>query len=123
MAITFQSRTEDGLLVVTAAGRDDNLQEVIDYGRAVMDLAAQAGQTHVLCDERNLVYTLDTVDTFHLAKNIAEHAPSVTRLAIVCRPQDFEDGKFWETVAVNRGLHARVFTDVLKARAWLANVE
>lgn len=119
MAITFTSEIEGDLLVVTTCGTDDDLQQVIDYGQAVIDLAVRSGAPRILCDERNLVYTLGTVDTFELAKAIADRAPTVMRVAIVCRPQDFEDGKFWENVAVNRGLHARAFLEMELARAWL----
>jgi len=119
MTITFTSEIEDGLLVVTACGTDDDLQQVIDYGQAVIDIAVRSGVPRILCDERSLVYTLGTIDTFELAKTIADRAPRVARVAIVCRPQDYEDGKFWETVAVNRGLHARAFLDLGQARAWL----
>ena len=120
MAITFQSEMQGGLLLVTASGRDENLQQVIDYGTSVITLAIESGATHVLCDERNLDYALDTLDTFQAAQAIAERAPKVPRVAIVCQPKFLEEGKFWETVAVNRALPVRVDTDIVRARAWLA---
>lgn len=119
MTITFTSEIEGDLLVVTTQGIDDDLHQVIDYGQAVIDLAVRSGTRRVLCDERNLVYTLGTTDTFELARTIVDLAPAVGRVAIVCRPPDFEDGKFWETVATNRGLRVRAFLDVAQARAWL----
>ncbi|NTW54470.1 MAG: hypothetical protein HGB15_06890 [Chlorobaculum sp.] len=119
MAITFHSEIADGLLLITASGRDEDVQQVIDYGSAVIDLAVESGVTLILCDERNLEYALDTFDTFKSAQQIAEIAPKVIRVAIVCGAKFLEDGKFWETVAVNRALQVRVDTDIEQAKAWL----
>jgi hypothetical protein len=121
MAISFQAEIEDGMLLITASGRDENLQQVIDYGCAVIDFAIESGAAFILCDERNLEYALDTFDTFQSAQKIAELAPRLARIAIVCGPQFFKDGKFWETVAVNRALQVRVDTDIERAKAWLLN--
>ena len=119
MAITYQAEMEEGLLIIRASGRDDNLQQVIDYGYSVIDLAAKSGAIFVLCDERNLEYTLDTFDTFAVAEAIAARAAKVARVAIVCGPKFLGEGKFWETVAVNRALRVRVGTDITKAKEWL----
>jgi hypothetical protein len=119
MAIKYIAEIGENLLLITASGRDDNVRQVIDYGTAVIDLAIRHGATLILCDERNLEYRLDTFDTFQTAKHIAELAPKVIRVAIVCDPEFLEDGKFWETVAVNRALQVRVDTDIDRAKAWL----
>jgi hypothetical protein len=119
MAITYQSEIKDGLLVITASGRDENLQEVIDYGCSVLDLAIKSDTKLILCDERNLEYALNAFDTLRAAQTIAERAPKVFRAAIVCGPKFLKDGKFWETVAVNRSLQVRVDTDMDRAREWL----
>jgi hypothetical protein len=111
---------EDGWLVVTASGRDERLQDVIDYGSAIIQLAAEHGVTRVMCDERCLEYALGTFDTYEAAQTIAERAPACHRVAIVCSPTSLSDGQFWETVAVNRDLRVRVDTDITRAREWLA---
>lgn len=116
MSIQFQSEMKDGILVVTASGRDDNVQQVIDYGHSVERVAIESGARCVLCDERNLQYAIDTFDA---ARQIAASAPKAARIAIVCRPECLEDGKFWETVAVNRGMQVRMDTDFVRAEAWL----
>lgn len=119
MAISFGVNYENGVLVITASGRDDNVQQVIDYGSSVIELAVKSGARYILCDERDIEYTLDTFDNFESARKIAELAPKVARIAIVCGAMYLEDGKFWETVAVNRALHVRVDTEMERARAWL----
>ena len=119
MAITYSAEINENLLLITASGRDENVREVIDYGSAVIDLAVRHGATLILCDERNLEYALDTFDTFQSAKEIADLAPKVARIAIVCNAKFLKDGQFWETVAVNRSLQVRVDTEIDRAKAWL----
>lgn len=119
MAITYHTEYLDGILLVNASGRDDDLQQVIDYGSSVIDLAMECGAKLILCDETNLEYTLGTFDTFQLAQTIAARSQKIVRVAIVCSPKGLEDGKFWETVALNRFLMVRVDTDKQRARAWL----
>jgi len=85
--------------------------------------AVEANVTRVLCDEKDLAYTIGTLDTFKAAEHIAKKAPKVARIAFVCHPRYVEDGQFWETVAVNRGLVVRMFTEVEEAEDWLQSLE
>lgn len=120
MPIAYTVNVEDDLLVITASGKDDDEDEVKQYGMAVILAAIEHHCRRVLCDERNLEYALDTFSTYEAATFIAEAAPKVSAVAIVCRAQDAETAAFWETVVVNRGLRARMFTDIGQARQWLA---
>lgn len=123
MSISYQSAFSNGLLAITAEGRDDSIQDVIDYGCAVIELAIKHGARKIFCDERRLEYALDAFDTYQSAKEIAARADRVVRVAIVCAPEFLADGKFWETVAVNRSLEVRVDTDIERAKAWLEDDE
>lgn len=123
MAINYTIEADDGLLRVVAAGKDDNLRQVKDYGFAVLSAALSSRCTKVLCDERELIYSLGTFDSFESAKYISELAPDIAKVAIVCRPENIEDADFWETVAVNRGLHVRVFKTLAEAESWLKKAE
>ena len=119
MAIRFSVSVKGDLLTVKAAGVDDSLEDVQGYGKAIVEACHAAGCVRVLCDETDLEYRLGTMDTFESAAFIAEHAPHVARVAIVCGPDQFADASFWETVAVNRGLSVRAFEDVAAAEDWL----
>ncbi len=119
MSINFNSKIEDEILIITAAGKDDTVDQVVAYGQSIIQLGIESGTSKVLCDERNLEYAIGTFDIFEAATIIAEQAPRVARIAIVCRPQFLDDGNFWETVAVNRGLHVRMYTDINLAKSWL----
>jgi hypothetical protein len=119
MSITYKVRAEGDVLYVTASGFDKSLEEVTAYGQAVI-AACRKHQCHkVLCDERALEYRLNTVDTYELAKYYAKYVPTLVKAAVICRPENYESGQFWETVARNRALTFRVFTKMNEARAWL----
>jgi hypothetical protein len=119
MAIHYNFSTEGNLLVVTASGFDESLEEVQNYSLATIQEAQRGGFTSVLCNEIQLEYRLGTLDTYKAATFVAQQAPKVARVAIVCSEQFMRDAKFWETVAVNRGLEVRVFPDLSAAHSWI----
>ena len=119
MSISYTIKVDCELLRVTASGEDDILEEVKEYGMAVIGAAIQYGVSKVLCNEMDLRYLLGTFDTYESARLIAEAAPKIAHVAIVCREENFEDAHFWETVAINRGLQIRVFKDIVAAERWL----
>jgi hypothetical protein len=119
MAINYTLKKEGNNLEVTAAGFDGSLEEVQEYGMAVLQEAIRGNVSTVLCDETQLEYRLGTLDTYTSAEFISAHAPKLARVAIVCNDKGYTDASFWETVVVNRGLTVRVFKDVLEARKWL----
>lgn len=119
MAISYTTRIEGDLLNVEAVGHVETLAEIQGYSLAVIEAARNGSCTRVLCDERELAGTLRTLDAYEAAKFIADQAPSVGRAAVVCGEAALGDRKFWETVAVNRGVALRAFADIDTARAWL----
>ncbi len=119
MAIGFESEVHDGILFVKAEGTDESTEQVLDYGRSVIRAAAKSGCTRVLCDEREVAYSLGTGGTIEAAERLVEHVPRVCRVAIVCSRDCLEEGRLWETVAGNRGLIVRVDTDPERAEAWI----
>ena len=119
MSINYSIEVEDDLLRVTASGVDDNLEQVQEYGMAVIGAAIEYRVSKILCNEKDLKYLLGTFDTYESARLIAEAAPKIAQVAIVCKDDDYKDAQFWETVASNRGLHIRVFKDLATAEEWL----
>lgn len=119
MAIQFTTRIEGALLRVAARGFDESLEEVMAYGNALINLCLIHRLTRVLCDERALEYRLNTLDTYALATWISEQVPHLVRIALVSAPEAAADARFWENVAVNRGLTVRAFQDPDAAERWL----
>jgi hypothetical protein len=120
MNIRYTFQSEGHTLTVQASGHDESLDEVQAYGQAVVDEAVRSRCARVLCDERALEYRLGTLDIYDAAAFVAERAPRLARVAIVCDARFGKDASFWQNVAVNRGLSVRMFQDLPSARQWLA---
>lgn len=119
MSISYSFTIEEDLLHVLAWGADDDLAEVKSYGDAIIDTALANNCRFVLCQELELEYRLNVMDTYAAAAHAAQRAPGIVKKAIVCAERFAEDAAFWETVAVNRGLTVRFFRDETSARHWL----
>lgn len=119
MAITYNISQNDNYLLITASGKDDCLQDVINYGSAIIQHAIEHRITQILCDERQLQYALGFFDIFESARFLAENVPTLAKAAVVIGNNNMEDATFWETVAVNRGLHVKIFQEFETAEEWL----
>ncbi len=119
MAITYQFRVEGETLLVETSGFDESLEEIQSYQLAIFHAAQEHHCRRVLCDESQLEYLVGTMVTFEAAEFIADLAPLLVRIAIVCQEHSLDDASFFETVVFNRGLQLRFFTSVPQARAWL----
>jgi hypothetical protein len=120
LVIDFECRIEGDVLRIKARGKDDSLQDVIDYGMGVLQEAISGDFSRVICDERELEYNLKIYETFESAKKMADSSPKNGKVAIVASRKNIEDARFWETVATNRGLNVRVFDDMREAERWIA---
>jgi len=119
MPIHYKISSTPKMMIVEASGKDDDLEEVKAYGMAVIEHAVKLNCSKVLCNEINLEYDLNIVDTFESARLIAENAPSIAKVAIVCNKKFNSEARFWGTVAGKRGLTVGVFAEVIEALDWL----
>jgi uncharacterized protein YlxW (UPF0749 family) len=85
MSIDYSFEIADDLLKIKAVGKDDDLEEVMNYGSSVIEAAVSNNSTKVLCDETELIYALRPTETFQLAEHISEKAPNIVRAALVCK--------------------------------------
>jgi hypothetical protein len=119
MAISYQYIIEGNVLKIATSGKDDSLEQVENYAIEVLGLSIQNKCTKILCDERNLDYTLSMIDTYSLAEKASQEAADLHKIAIVCKEKYLEDGKFFETVSSNRGLSILVTSNIDQAKEWL----
>jgi hypothetical protein len=106
-------------LVVVVSGTDIC---VTDVGRLVDDIAEAAskdGLTRVMCDATRVRHCLSFADVLVTAKHAVHRSPGHGKFAVVCALDDREKASFMESVVVNLGKSARVFSDTAAARAWL----
>jgi len=119
MAINYQFKVEPEMLQVITSGKDETLEEVVNYSQAVITQAIEHQAKKILCDERKLEYSISVLETYKLAEMISREARHTARVAIVCQPKYMDSGKFFETVAANRGLIIAVTSDYEAAVQWL----
>ncbi len=119
MAIHYQITPVDTLLRVVASGFDESIQEVMSYAQAVIDAAIANESKLIFCDERDLEYRLSVHNVYDLATHAAAHARRSVKIAIVVPEKTLQDSRFYETVAVNRGMVVRMMATVEEAAAWL----
>lgn len=48
----FESRIEEDILGIRAWGKDDSLQDIINYGKGVLEKAISSGCSGVIYDKR-----------------------------------------------------------------------
>lgn len=109
------------ILVVKTKGYDESLAEVRNYNEVVKAEAERQKCNKVLCDERELEYRLSIPETYELANYLSEAIKNFKRIAIVTNKGNQETAEFWETVAINRGVIAKVFYNFIEAKRWLLN--
>jgi hypothetical protein len=103
---------------------------ILDFAvskQALLDIASQIeqpGEYEILVDTREAETILSVVDSVELGEALAAH-PSLRRskIGILTAMQDKKQAEFLETVAVNRAVRTKVFTDFEKAITWLVMQE
>jgi hypothetical protein len=91
--------------------------------QAILDIASQIkipGEYEVLIDTRGAEALLSITDLYELGKILADH-PSLRRskIGLLGPMSGVDKGYFLETVAHNRGVRIRAFTDFEQAITWL----
>jgi len=118
MAINYNFKIENETLKVETWGIDDNLKDVERYAFSILELSVKNNCKKVFCDERKLEYSLSVIDTFELAEKASSLGKTLKKIAIVCHENYLEEGRFYETVALNRGLKVFVTSDLEHAKTW-----
>ena len=98
-----------------------NLDEVDEIRIRVFELVAARGLSKVLVDVCKVTNDLSVTDSFNIT---LDHLKFKTpfqkpRACLISRPDQYENTKFIETVAVNRGLPIKAFTDPEEGLKWL----
>jgi hypothetical protein len=117
--INFLIKDEGKYLKIISTGSCENLVQLKEYVLALQEAAVSSGQQRLLVDETHLEYTLSTLNTFHSGFFLSQLSPKPKKIAILCKTSNLNNAKFWETVAVNRGVNVRVFDDRVSAGNWI----
>ncbi len=119
MSLDLRVDVADDILVITTSGVLGNLDQHLDYVRAVHAEVVRLGKTRLLLDERALQYNLKTAEVFKLGENVAGTVEPAMRIAVVTEARKGSRFEFFEDVVRNRGLRYKVFLSREDAEAWL----
>lgn len=115
--IAYEDRGD--YLYAFVTGAKDSIAVSLSFWR---ELAAEskARQVAALLVEEDFRETLSVGEMFELVEGILALDWHSVRVAFVdCNEAHHELNEFGEVVATNRGMRARVFTDVVLAETWL----
>lgn len=105
MAIDYILTSEDDLLIVNASGFDEKFRKRFNNTEWQSSMPAWREIIHVCCAMNS---TLNTVSAHWTLSSLLNFLPgrhqNLGRLRFVCNEKFMKDARFWETVAVNRGL-------------------
>ena len=125
MKYNFNVVSKGDYLHVTVQG-DNTPQNVKDYLSEVLNACLKYGCNKVIIEENLHGPSLGTFDIFGIVAN-ASKDPVIAKLQIaymdVNKEHDLQGMRFAETVAVNRAINVRLFSDYGKAEQWLQNTK
>ena len=120
MPYRIELKQDQGYILVEHFG-EVNGEEVDDIRTEVFGLVARSGISRVLVDARKISNDLSVTESFNITLghvNVQTPFPK-PRACLLVRPDQFENGQFIETVAENRGLPIKSFTDLDAGLEWL----
>jgi hypothetical protein len=118
MAIQYQIENTPDYLLVTASGTNVNIDEVMSYTQAIVMTAMKYNPTCVLCDGRQLQYTLSLELIRKIAEYVSFYSTDRVKVALVFDKKYLEFGEFYEAVALHHGLTMRITDDYQGALEW-----
>ena len=90
-----------------------------ESGSALLAKINALGCKRVLIDGRLSPLNLSIMEQFSFSVFLAKTLPLGTRMAVIQPVNKLEESRFPETVAVNRGLKVKIFTNEKQATQWL----
>ncbi|MEE4272277.1 MAG: hypothetical protein V2I67_11415 [Thermoanaerobaculales bacterium] len=121
MSCTLDLKNLERHVVATFSGTRTP-EALLEVATATIGHCREHEMSLVLLDLRPSSGGLDTIETYEIAGHSLprqDGARQLARLAILDRPENLERIRFFETVAVNRGLAVRSFGDEEHALRWL----
>jgi len=113
-------RPENTILFVEAKGTF-SARDMQGLRSESAKMAEQQGLSKLLVDIRQTEILTTMTDIFEFMVSLEEAFPVETKHAVVYSPDTHDSSKarFGETVAANRSIPLRMFTDIDEARSWL----
>jgi len=122
MPQTMHINPQKGYLLVEVSGKFDE-NKAQEFILQLLKSTYEHSIFKVLVDIRDIKGPISTFSRFSLAEFIATQRNSrYMQMAVLESPGQFQNPRFFETVAVNRGSRVKVFTtSTNEALEWLEN--
>jgi hypothetical protein len=118
MPYRIEAIREEGYILVAHHG-ESTVDEIEEARHKVLEFSVEQRLSRVLVDVRGVINTLSTSDHFLVTEGHAKLDSHRPRAALIGRPDQRDDLKFIETVAVNRGMPLKAFSTKEDALKWL----
>ena len=121
----IEINAEDDFLLLSARG-NYSLSKANNLCKVAIDNGLSHNKSKILIDITDITGSIPFFDRFQfsdfLYNYIRKHAlGKVNRIAVVGKEPIVDKERFGETVAKNRGVNVRVFTDMSQASVWINN--
>jgi hypothetical protein len=114
----IQVRSAEGYLHVVVAGAFE-LEEARTCIQRLLDACLESRIWNVLVDIRDVARPIPAMARYGLAEFMAAGQEEPLRMAILTSDRHLPEDRFFEDVAVNRGLDMKAFVDRGESVAWL----
>lgn len=123
MSIEVETRIEKDYLFFRFCG-EYSIHEATRVFKFIIDTAVENIKSRILVDVFNLRGYITVIERFQMSEFLAMYAQEnalgkIYKMAFAGNEPLVDRGRFGETVAVNRGLRTKVFTDLDEALAWV----
>jgi hypothetical protein len=118
MSVHLQIEETPDYLFAKAAGAG-NLGEAERLFESLAEHCARANKNKLLLDCNGVTTEFSLADIFSLGEKARVFALFRCKVAVVCKPEQYDSESFLETTARNRWVNLRVFTNIEDAREWL----
>jgi len=121
MAVQYEIQVRENYLYFLGNGIEEGLAGILDNLRMIVHACGERNLSHVLIDDRLVIYTASISSLYEFAKQFEQidFSKSIQKAAVVSVNKYRSDNKFFENSMRNRNINLRVFYDIDKAEKWL----
>ena len=114
---------EEEFLLISASG-NYSLLKANNLFKLAIDNGLSHNKSKILIDINHITGSIPLFDRFQYAEFLSKYRTKhalgkVKRIAVVGKEPIVDKERFGETVATNRGVNVRVFTDMSEASIWI----
>jgi uncharacterized Fe-S cluster-containing protein len=120
MELSAELDREKNIFIVHVRGRYQRPRDGFEAQRFVIDSFAEHGCRRILLDLTKAEIKSGVISTYNTANPSPDVATELRKFSFAAvYPEITDDDRFFETVAVNRGLRVRAFDNADSAIEWL----